>query len=323
MTSIVPGSSSKGGNREHILTKLTVPGSRNPATKSGTFKGRKFVEVAHSASADLDVGGLKGNRKPHVDINDLDKLLENDAAALQNMRKDIKNAQAAEMEKARANLAIIRKEYDNLSTYNAKHAHRIAELRDKKIVLEGLLESQHQNGEKYQRIIDAIADELREVEENIEAEERTKSVMTFMRNRLDAEIMDCKVKSHALTATLTQLKSEYHGLQSTLRLSKLELSGEEKHVDALQKTVRSRTEQRQAKMQELQSMVKEGECSIARVRMSMEGSLEVCVNLCVPVCFVYVYMSMYVCLCVPPLCMNWRVCRNVTVLCIVIQRRLV
>ena len=273
---------SKKGNKDPTLTKLTMPGSRNPASKSGTFKGRKFVEVSHSASADLDIGGSKRNRKPNVDVSDLDKLLENDAAALQNMRKEIKNAQLAEMENARANLAVIRKEYDTLSTYNAKHAHQIAELRDKKIVLEGLVESQHQCGEKYQKIINTLTEELREVEENIEAEERTKGVMAFMRNRLDAEIMDCKVKSHALTATLTQLKSEYNGLESTLRLSKLELSGEEKHVDALQKTVRSRTEQRQAKMQELQSMVQEGECSIARVRMSMEGSLEVCM---------YVYTS--------------------------------
>lgn len=263
------------GSAKHAMTKMSMPGSRNPATKSGTFKGRKFVEVNHSASADLDVNGGKRGRKPNVDVNDLDKLLENDAAALQNMRKDIQRAQEAEMAKCRTNLASIRKEYDTLCTINTKHAHQLAELKDTKIILEGLVEGQEHGREKYLSIISGINDELRDVEENIEAENRTKQMMTFVSNRLDAEIMDCKVKSHALNATYAQLKSEYSGLESTLRLSRLELSGEERHVESLIKTVKDRSQQRQAKMGELQSMVMEGEESINRVRMSMRGTLDV------------------------------------------------
>ncbi|CAE7464324.1 unnamed protein product, partial [Symbiodinium microadriaticum] len=278
MTSIVPGGnstmSSKISPQDRTLTKVTMPESRNRATRSGTYKGRKFVEVTHSASADLDVGGSKRNRKPNVDVNDLDKLLENDAAALQNMRKDIKNAQTAEMDKARANLSAIRKEYDTLCTFNAKHASKIAELRDKKMILEGLVEAQQQGREKYIGIIDAISEDLREVEENTEAEERTKNMMAFMRNRLDSEIMECKIKSHSLTATCTQLRAEFNGLESTLRLSRLELSSEERHMESLLKTAKSRSEQGQAKMHELQVMVQEGEDSIARVKMSMEEVLE-------------------------------------------------
>jgi chromosome segregation ATPase len=273
LTSIVPGGNPPGPP-QNGMNKMTMPGSRNPASKSGTFKGRKFVEVNHSASAE-DVNSGKRGRKPNVDVNDLDKMLENDAAALQNMRKDIQKAQEAEMGKCRTNLSAMRKEYDTLCTTNTKYAHDIAELRDTKIILDGLVEGQQQSREKYLAIINDINDELKDVEDNIEAESRTKDMMSFVSNRLDAEIMDCKVKSHALTAAYTQLKSEYSGLESTLRLSRLELSGEERRVESLIKTVKDRSQQRQAKMSELQSMVMEGEDSITRVKMSMRATLDV------------------------------------------------
>jgi len=280
MTSIVPGGGStrQQPSSKFQLSKSSISkskftlGIRNPATKPGTFKGRKFVESEGSQSAELD--SRARGKKMNSNIDDLDKLLENDAAALLNMKKEINQAQSAEMEKARTALAALQKEYDGIRTANVVKERELADVLDSKKVLEGFMVTQEENMSSHNRAIAGIESDLDAVEDSIQAEARTRSMLTYLSNRLEQDIMDCKAQSHVLTQQLNQAKAEYTGLESTLRLSKHELAAEERHVEVLTKTVKSRTDQRQQKMQELQSMVMEGKQSVERVRQSLHSTLD-------------------------------------------------
>lgn len=208
-------------------------------------------------------------------IDDLDKLLDNDAAALLNMKKDITNAQDSELEKSRAKLAAAQKEYDVLKTSNIHKSKELADLTDAHSVLSGLIKSQVENSGKYMAQIDALNHDIAEVEDNYQAEMRTRKSLSFMTKRLEDEILDCKAASHSFTHALSQAKAEHIGVESTLRLSRHELTAEERILEQLAKTVKVRSEQRVEKMGELQSLVLDGEMSIDKVRHSLRGTLQV------------------------------------------------
>mmetsp|Transcript_10429 Transcript_10429/g.15869 ORF Transcript_10429/g.15869 Transcript_10429/m.15869 type:complete len:622 (-) Transcript_10429:279-2144(-) len=273
MTAIVPGSD----------VSRRPPVNRNSASKSGTYKGRRFIVSDRDRDTDRetdrdrersgDLDARARGKKMNSSISDLDKLLENDATALLNMRKDISHAQSLEVDKARATLAALQKEYDGIRTTNVLKEKELAGVMDDKKVLEGFMVTLEDNMAQHNQIIDKITSDIEEVEDNIQAEMRTRSMLTYLTSRLEQEIMDCKAQSHVLTQQLNQAKAEHTGLESTLRLSKHELVAEERHVEVLNKTIKSRTDQRAVKMQELQSMVMEGEQSIARVRRSLHNTL--------------------------------------------------
>jgi chromosome segregation ATPase len=263
-----------------------VPGShRNPSSKPGTFHGRKFIETGSNgitggeklieSSTTGELSSRAKGKKMNSNLNDLDKLLDNDAVALLNMRKELSQAQEQEVEKARNSLLSLQKECDSLKIFNLQKEHEIAKYEDQKIVLVGLVKTQLENSGRHTNKIEQLNEDIAVVEDNIAAENRTKNVLIFMIKRLETEIIDCKSKSHYWTQQLQQAKAELSGIDGTLRLSKHELSSDERQVELLSKTVKGRTEQRLQKMNELQSLVVEGEASVLKIQQTFKGSLDV------------------------------------------------
>ncbi len=249
-------------------------GFRKP-TKAGTFNGRKFVEQEKSLTSVSTnaAGGSNRQKKILSNADDIERLLENDADALLNMRKDINIAQNAELEKAKQSLKAIQKEYDTAKIHNDIREKECASLRDRLIALKELDDSAEVTRESYRVKIKELNTNISNVQENMEAEYRTRDALTFMTNRLKEEINACKVQTHELNHQLDFVRGEFHGIDATLRLSKQELIEEELKVQNLSKTVKERSEQRHEKMNELQSIVLEGEASIAKVQELMTVSL--------------------------------------------------
>jgi chromosome segregation ATPase len=239
-------------------------------------KGRKIVDAPNSrvsGAAGKQKSPEKNNestrargRKQNANADDVDKLLENDAAALLNMRKDIQIAQEKEMVKARAYLASLQKENNVLKISNDAQSKQYAELVDTQATLEAYIKEGEGNAGACYRIIDGIKDNLKEVEGEMEAEGRTRDMMAFMRHRLEQEIFSIKSATHELSQQLEQVRSEYAGVETAVRITRVELAAEEKHVETLHKAVRERTEQRVVKMQQLQNLVNDGENSVARAQ---------------------------------------------------------
>jgi chromosome segregation ATPase len=282
LTSIVPS----GGNPETHQSQKNgflsssksnpLPGnkSRNPATKSGTFHGRKFIESDSNQNQNNEAAATSSRtrgKKMNSSLHDLDKLLDNDAVALLNMRKDLSLAQENEIDKARISLLSIQKEYDSLKNSNQLKEHELLKYIDERKTLLTLLQTYQSSIGSYQTTIEILTDDISEVKENILAENRTKNMLSYMISRLEEEILDCKSKSHYWSQQLQQIKAELNGIDGTLRLSRHELTNDEKEVEQLSKTVKGRTEQRIQKMNELQSLVMEGEASVVKIRNTWKG----------------------------------------------------
>lgn len=244
--------------------------------------GRKIVD-GHQASR---ASGLKNphspekndvsrsrGRKQIVNADDVDKLLENDAAALLNMKKEIQIAQENEMIKARAYLASLQKENNSLKISNDAKTKQHAELVDTQATLEAYIKEGEGNAGGCYVVIDRINENLKEVDDDMQAEGRTHDMMIFMRHRLEQEIFGIKSTTHELSQQLESVRSEYAAIDSAVRITRVELAVEEKHVDTLQKSVKERSDQRVRKMQQLQNLVNEGEYSAARAQESVVSSV--------------------------------------------------
>lgn len=270
-TPILPSDGPANGGKKKVSKPPT-----SAVQKSGTFGGRRFQETDRTADEDrIETFGGQRGKKPEASVDNLEKMLENDAAALLNMRKDITLAQQAEVEKARKSLASLQKECDNARIQNDLKDRELADLLDQIKALKVEELRVLSTREAARKDIAALNEQLLEVQDNMLAERRTHNVLSYMKIRLEEEIMQCRLKGHDITQQLDLARSEANGVESTLRLCKQELMEEEKLVDTLQKSVRSRGEQRRVKMGELQSIVMEGENSVARVQASMQSMFQV------------------------------------------------
>lgn len=262
----------QNGRAKTQPTPHQVPGK-------GFSNGRKIVDVPLSSKTSAtkknspeksELSCRERGKKQNANADDVDKLLENDAAALLSMRKDIQIAQSKEMEKARAHLASLQKESNSLKTNCDLLSKQYAEVVDTQTTLQKYIKDGEEKVSACHRVMDGINENLRAVEDDMKAEERTRDMMAFMKHRLEHEIFAIKSSNHELSQTLEQTRSEFAGADNAMRITRVELATEEKHVETLQKTVKERSEQREIKMQQLQSIVNEGEFSVAKVQENME-----------------------------------------------------
>ena len=278
---VEPRSSKPSKFNPSKATDSSVPGKRGRKIVDG--QASRTSGAKNPPSPEKSEAGTRRGRKQVTNADDVDKLLENDAAALQNMRKDIQDAQEKEMVKARAFLSSLQKENNGLKISNDAKSKQYAELIDTRATLEAYIREGEGNAGAGYRIIDGINDSLKDVEDDMAAEGRTRDMMTFMRHRLEHEIFSIKTTTHELSQKLETVRSEYAAVDSAIRITRVELAAEEKHVETLQKSVRERSEQRIQKMQQLQNLVNEGECSVARAQESVVSGRCVFCIICVVV----------------------------------------
>ena len=268
-TGVVPVEPSGGKPSKFNFKKDSVKMKDINKTSHPGKKGRKILDASKDSPEKNEASIRTRGRKNNVSVDDVDKLLENDAAALLNMRKDIQMAQEKEMVKARAYLSNLQKESNALKTSNDVKQKQYTDLVDTKINLDAYVKKGEESAKASYDIIGDIKGKLQGVEEDMAAEQRTRDMMVFMRHRLEQETFAIKSATHQLNQQLEQVRSEYSSVDSAIRITRVELAAEEKHVESLQKAIKERTDQRLMKMQQLQSLVHEGENSVVRAQESI------------------------------------------------------
>ena len=223
------------------------------STRRPSKGGRKLVKAETTAGG----GGGEKNLRPVdiTDIDDLQKILDRDADAIVNMKRDITTAQKGEVEKAKLKLLKCQKEYDAKKIENKRKQLKLNELLDKQKELERLQSVRNAESSQKQSVVQTLKRNISVIEEKLAADKRTFGVMALMNARLQSETEQLRSESQLLSQQLDIKKTELLGLNSTIRSSKQELMEEEKKYEDLVKLVKSRAQQRMEKMSQLQSIM--------------------------------------------------------------------
>lgn len=225
----------------------TVPGSARNRSRQG---GRKLV------NPDGDRGVAKEVRPVDIsDIDELQKILDRDADAILNMKRDITNAQKAEFVRAQAQLLKSQKDYDMKKIDNKRKAHALATLLDQEKELERLQSVRGSQGSANEATVERLKEHIATVEEKLAADKRTFGVMGLMYARTQHETEQLRSESQLVSQQLEIKKTELLGLNSTIRSSRQELIEEEKRYEELVRMVKNRAVQRVEKMGQLQSLL--------------------------------------------------------------------
>lgn len=199
---------------------------------------------------------MKPQRQVNVsDIDELQKVLDRDADAILNIKRDITLVQQVELRKAYDLLLKHQRDYDAAKISNRMKEHQLADLLDKEKELKRINRSRGDSGSELQSTVDTLQKSIAVAEEKLAADKRTRSVLTTMSNRLEAEIEDLRSKSQQVSQTLDIKRTELHGLSTTVRSSRQELLEEERKLADLVKMMKTRASQRVEKMSQLQSLV--------------------------------------------------------------------
>lgn len=254
------------------------PGAPQPASKPsartfGGHGGRKLVESEKSKTA-----GHEEKKPPRVkkltSMDDIDRILENDALDLVNMKKDVVHVQQSEVNKSRQLLADIQRQFDTLHVANNLKEKEYQGLLDSITTLQNVGLARVETTGQAESVKTSLATECEEVMEMLAAEQRTFKMQSHMIHRLEKEIVECKSESALVQFSCDQSKHELTSVDSTLRISRQELLEQERVLEQLQQTVKSRKEQREEKMAMMNNIVSEGEHSVAKVQRAASTSLQ-------------------------------------------------
>jgi hypothetical protein len=218
----------------------------------GPHGGRRLVSAESSEVA----GSMKPQRQVNVsDIDELQKVLDRDADAILNIKRDITIVQQVELRKAYDLLLKHQRDYDAAKISNRMKEHQLADLLDKEKELKRISRSRGDSGSELQSTVDTLQKSISVAEEKLAADKRARSVLMTISNRLEAEIEELRSKSQQVSQTLDIKRTELHGLTTTVRSSRQELLEEERKLADLVKMMKTRASQRVEKMSQLQSLV--------------------------------------------------------------------
>ena len=217
---------------------------------SGTRKSRQGRRLVNP-----DGGGKEVRPVDISDIDELQKILERDADAILNMKRDITNAQKAEVHRAQTQLLKSQKDYDAKKIENKRKQHTLNQLLDKEKELERLQSVRGSQGSQNESTVQKLKGNINVIEEKLAADKRTLGVMNLMFSRIQQESEQLRSESQVLSQQLEIKKTELLGLNSTIRSSRQELMEEERRYDDLVKMVKNRAQQRVEKMGQLQSLL--------------------------------------------------------------------
>jgi hypothetical protein len=233
--------------------------------------GRRIVNPETGGNGNTGGGGGGGagagaeKQIKHVDISDIDdlqRILDQDADAILNMKRDISNAQQTEVRRAQGTLLKSQKEFDARKIENKRKTAHLADLLDKEKELARLQGIRSAQGSASQCSVQVLQSGSEVIEERLCADRRSLGVMALMHARVQAETEALRAESQVVSQQLELKKTELLGLTSTRHISKQELLEEQHRNDDLVKMVKSRAQQRVAKMGQLQSL------------LALNGSLE-------------------------------------------------
>lgn len=270
-------------HNSHITTQNSAPASIITVPKGGantgqTYKGhggRKLVGKEKNSQSTTNMDEKKAAKSPRTrvgnNMDDLARMLENDELALLNMKKDITEVQKIEIIKGRKQLLDIKKEHDAIFIINTMREKEVKDLHDRCKTLEHITEVKEVNGSVASNKLKSLNAELEETLEALAAEQRTLKMQNHMLTTLHEEIAECRIESGNIIFEIEKTNHEIGGVEGTLRLSKQELSEQEKNLAEITTTLKNRKEQREEKMGHLNSMVVDGEMSIAKLQNTVDS----------------------------------------------------
>ena len=277
MFSIVPGgstSSSTGGG----LFSSTEPKAPPRTGKFQKHTGRRVVTSAPSSQVqEPKKESVRDRPKFNGDtsIEELDRMLEDDALALLNIKKEINNSQTEELEKLRGSLLAIRKEYDNYFVANNAKEKELQALLDKYNSLVGVDRATSSTQQFAKGAMNDLTEQTAQVLDDLAAEQRTIKMQTLMIKRLDEEIGKCRIDIAKANVGVEHAKHDMQLAENNLQINRQYLLEQENQLEKLNQTLKSRKDQRENKISMLHSLSVEGEQSVAKLQHSLMESTRV------------------------------------------------
>jgi chromosome segregation ATPase len=199
-------------------------------------------------------------------IDNLERLLEEDSVALDGMRREISEAQKLEIDNFRNALTVLKREYDNIRTSNDVKEKSLTEKLARVRALSVVSEANNSTVSEAQKVKSSLSGDLSDVSDALAAEQRSLNMQSLMIHRLDEEIHKVKSEQADISYGIEQAKHELTNVESSHRLNKHELLEQEKLMDSLTRALRTRREKRVGKLQLLHNMVTE-ETSAAKTQL--------------------------------------------------------
>lgn len=280
MYSIVPG-----GNAFSATAGTAVVPTKN--AKIGKYEkhhGRRLVASAPSGQQQNQRNHLhtqsqseKSQAKSKIALGDasieeIDKILEDDALALLNIKKEISSAQAEELLKIHDALLVTKREFDGIVVQNSTKERELDALRIQWQSLVGVDRATNITQKEAKSAMRDLTDQTAQVLDDLAAEQRTIKMQALMIKRLDEEIGKCRVDASKAMINVETAQHDLQLAENSMQVNRQYLLEQETQLEKLQQTLRQRKDQRDGKINMLHNLSVESEVPIARLQMSLMES---------------------------------------------------
>lgn len=253
---------------EQNHNNISKPKKSPRFTKPPTSTGRKFINKTDNQNSQIDEKNqLKINE--NTTIEELDQMLEDDALILINMKKDINKAQKEELMKLQQVVLNVKKEYDLLHAQNSSKQKYIQSVHDKKITLNVIEKSDQESNANVSQQAQLLNEQIKLTILELNEEQKTTKMLNLMIKRLDSEIGQCRIETGQLVIQADQAKHDANISHTSLVTLRQELLEEESKLIKINTTLKTRKEERVAKIQVLNQMSVDGENSVVRMQQSL------------------------------------------------------
>ncbi len=255
MLSIVPGVSSSSSNKSSVKGLFgMIASSTEPKAppRSAKFQkgGRRVVTSAPSGQPpEKKTESVRDRPKFTGDasIEELDRMLEDDALALLN----------------------IRKEYDTLYVANNSREKELNSCVDRFNSLMGVDVATESTQSTAKCVMTELQEQTAQVLDDLAAEQRTIKMQALMIKRLDDEIGRCRLDIAKANIAVEHAKHDMGLAENNMQINRQYLLEQESQLEKLNGALKQRKDQRDSKMHMLHSLSVEGEASVAKLQSSL------------------------------------------------------
>lgn len=270
MYSVVPGS--------NAFSATAQPTAGAKIGKFGKHSGRRLVTSAPSSQQQQKSEKAQNKAKlalGNASIEEIDKILEEDALALLNIKKEIGTAQTEELHKIQDALFSTKKEYDNIVVSNSAKERELQKLRDQWAALTGVDRATTATLKEAKTNMNDLTEQTAQVLDDLAAEQRTIKMQTLMIKRLDEEIGKCRVDTSKAMIAVEAAKHDLGLAENSMQVNRQYLLEQESQLEKLQQTLKMRKDQRDSKITMLHQLSIDGENSVTKLQTSLLESSRV------------------------------------------------
>ena len=220
-------------------------------------------------------GVKKSKRRAPKTMEELDRRIEEDELALVNMKREIREQQKVEIANSQKTLIGVKKQYDVVHAQNKVLDKKLADLMDKMNGYKAVDDAMQESSQETQSICRELTRKLANIEEMVNAEQRTLDMQRLMRRRLESDTGTLKLENGELTYKLDKVKYDLNSCMSTLQLSKVELAEKEKILEEMHAQAMVRSKDRARRVELLHGIMSEGSNNLTMIQEAIheEGKL--------------------------------------------------